>query len=176
MIWSASFCVEIRCQEKASEGGEFYCACKSYLKVWRIPTELKLSVIERNDNWSANKSKLSDVEPIIFVMLTPHTCQYSSVRIRADLNTLLEFSRGLNNSGFWDIRPCVPAKVDRNFGGTYGLHLHCRRAIQGRKQHEACGMYCCLAWLTLKPEDAAHVFLREVDWLSLDYTALYPWR
>jgi hypothetical protein len=30
------------------------------------------------------------------------------------------------------------------------------------------------AWLTLRPEDGRDMFLRNVDYFSLDYTALYP--
>jgi hypothetical protein len=25
---------------------------------------------------------------------------------------------------FWDVTPCSPLKVNRCFGGTYGLHFH----------------------------------------------------
>jgi hypothetical protein len=31
-----------------------------------------------------------------------------------------------------------------------------------------------LTWLTFNPEDGGDMFLRNVEWLSADYTALYP--
>jgi hypothetical protein len=33
---------------------------------------------------------------------------------------------------FWDITPCSPAKIIRDFGGIYGLHLQDRRVSQAR--------------------------------------------
>jgi hypothetical protein len=39
---------------------------------------------------------------------------------------------------FWDITPCSPLSVNRRFGGTYLLHLRCRKnklsKKPGRKQ------------------------------------------
>jgi hypothetical protein len=29
----------------------------------------------------------------------------------------------MKSTVFWDITPCSPLKVNRNFGGTYRLHL-----------------------------------------------------
>jgi hypothetical protein len=37
----------------------------------------------------------------------------------------------------WNIRPCSPLKVNRHFGGKYGLHLQSRRISQERNHYEA---------------------------------------
>jgi hypothetical protein len=39
----------------------------------------------------------------------------------------------------WDITPCSSLKVNRRFGGTYRLHLQCRRISQARNQREVGG-------------------------------------
>jgi hypothetical protein len=59
---------------------------------------------------------------------------------------------------FWDITPCCTLKVNRHFGRTCRLHLQCRRISQLRSKYEA---YIKQA-----------LFLRNIGWLSADYTAL----
>jgi hypothetical protein len=39
-------------------------------------------------------------------------------------------------SALSDITPYNPLKVNRRFGGTYRLHLHCWNVIRGRNQRE----------------------------------------
>jgi hypothetical protein len=41
---------------------------------------------------------------------------------------------------FCDITPCTLLKINRRFGGSYGLHLQDIRISQTRNQHEAGGM------------------------------------
>jgi hypothetical protein len=38
---------------------------------------------------------------------------------------------------FWDITPCSPLKVNRCSGGTYRLHLQCRRISRARIQRSS---------------------------------------
>jgi hypothetical protein len=49
---------------------------------------------------------------------------------------------------FCDRTPRSALKVDRRFGGTYRLHLHIRKIIQARTQHDAGNKQ---AWLILRP-------------------------
>jgi hypothetical protein len=70
---------------------------------------------------------------------------------------------------FWDITPCSPLKVNRRFGGTYRLHLESQIALLATCFHDS-----LLLGLFLDPEEEGDMFLRNVDWLSADYTALYP--
>jgi hypothetical protein len=66
---------------------------------------------------------------------------------------------------FWDITPCIPLKVNWRFGGTCRPHLHGRIIRRARNQRES-------RWLGLffDPEDGGDMFLRNVGWLSTDYT------
>jgi hypothetical protein len=75
----------------------------------------------------------------------------------------------------WDITPCSPLKVHKRFGGTYRLHL------QGWINQDAsvktallatCFHAGSLLGLFFYPEDGGDMFLRNVGWLSTDYTAL----
>jgi hypothetical protein len=74
-------------------------------------------------------------------------------------------------------------KVNRRFGVTYSLYLHCRIVIQARNQHEterkqSCN--CCLLRtgfllsLLFNPEDGHDMFLWNVGWLPPDCRAWYP--
>jgi hypothetical protein len=72
----------------------------------------------------------------------------------------------------WDITPCSSLRVKRRFGGTYRLHLQGRKISRRRNQRES-------RWqveLCFYPEDGGDMFLRNVSWLSTDYTASYPRR
>jgi hypothetical protein len=60
----------------------------------------------------------------------------------------------MNNTVFWDVTPCSPLKVNRRFGGTYRLLLQ-GRISRARYQLES---------------------RRQAEWLSTDYTELYPRR
>jgi hypothetical protein len=81
---------------------------------------------------------------------------------------------------FWGITPCSRLKVNWRFGGTYRRHLQRRRISRARNQHE--GKWQAephtnfLLGLFLDPDYGRDMFLRNVDWLSSDYTALYPKR
>jgi hypothetical protein len=72
----------------------------------------------------------------------------------------------MKSSIFWDITPCSPLKVNRSFGGTYRLHLQGRRISRARDQRES-------RWQAAlcNPENRGDMFLRNVAWLSTDYTA-----
>jgi hypothetical protein len=76
---------------------------------------------------------------------------------------------------FWDVTPCIPLKINWSFGGTWYLHLQDRRISQARNQREA-GNKQSSDLLFFNPEDGGYLFLRNVGWLSTDYTALYPRR
>jgi hypothetical protein len=69
----------------------------------------------------------------------------------------------MKSSTLWYITPCSPVNVNQR---------------QPRKQYnvELCLLSAScwfLAWITLQPEDGGDMFLRNVAWLSPDYTALY---
>jgi hypothetical protein len=42
----------------------------------------------------------------------------------------------IKNPVFWDITPCCPLKINRNFGEIFRLHLQDRRINQARNQYE----------------------------------------
>jgi hypothetical protein len=76
---------------------------------------------------------------------------------------------------FWVIISCILLKVNLRFGGIYPHYLQGRRISQVRKlQLATCFMLvsCCL----FGPEAGGDMFPRNFDWLSTDYTALYPRR
>jgi hypothetical protein len=84
---------------------------------------------------------------------------------------------------FWDTTPCSPLNVNRRFGGTYRLHLQGRKISSARNQRESRWQAELLslppAFLLIiffHPEDGGDMLLRNVGWLSTDYTALYPRR
>jgi hypothetical protein len=71
-----------------------------------------------------------------------------------------------NNFIFWDIKPCSPFKVNRRFGGNISP------PSSGRSK--ACHLPHDGFLLRLfDPEDGGTMFLRNIGWLSTDYTALY---
>jgi hypothetical protein len=76
---------------------------------------------------------------------------------------------------FWDIRRCSPL-VNRRFRGTYRLHLQGRRISQARNQRESMWQADPMLGLFFNPEDGGDIVLRNVGWLSTEYTALYPRR
>jgi hypothetical protein len=65
----------------------------------------------------------------------------------------------MKNSIFWVIEPCSPLKANRRFGERYCLHLQGRRARVKYQQRES--------------RYRGGIFLRNVGWLSMHYTALY---
>jgi hypothetical protein len=70
----------------------------------------------------------------------------------------------MRSSIFWDITPCSPLKVNRRLGITSRRHRQIRRRRQARNLHER-------RW-----QNGGDMFLRNVGWLSTDYTTLYPRR
>jgi hypothetical protein len=70
-----------------------------------------------------------------------------------------------------DITPCSPLKVNRRFGGTYRLYLLGRRINQARNQREAGSKQRAVSLLGLF-FDRSDVFLRNVGWVSTDYTVV----
>jgi hypothetical protein len=91
---------------------------------------------------------------------------------RTELNQTLEI--------FWDTT-CSRVKTNRRFEGKCRVHLQGWRLSQARNQHEA-GSACCLlhsgffVGLLFDPEDWGGMFIRNVGWLSTEYTASYPRR
>jgi hypothetical protein len=69
-----------------------------------------------------------------------------------------------------------PLNVNRRFGGTCRLHLKGRGIFQARNQSSALYMLHVgvLLVLVFEPDDGGDMFLRNVGWLSADYTSLYP--
>jgi hypothetical protein len=57
-----------------------------------------------------------------------------------------------------------PLKVNRRFGGTCRLRLTSRRINQARNEREA-------GCKQIRAEDGGDMFLRNVGWLSTDYTS-----
>jgi hypothetical protein len=75
-----------------------------------------------------------------------------------------------------DITPCSLWSVNRRFGGTYRLHLQCRKITWARNQHERCKAAFRLVSFSayfLDPEEGGDMLLRTVGWHSTGYTALY---
>jgi hypothetical protein len=95
-----------------------------------------------------------------------HILRYMDVEFE-DLITVI-----INNSIFWDTKLCSPLKVKRHFGGTCRLHLHTWTS-QARNQNSAC---CLLHADFFDPEGKGDLFLRNVGWLPMDDTSIYPRR
>jgi hypothetical protein len=86
-------------------------------------------------------------------------------------NTLMqEIMKGII---FWDMMPCSPLSCNRRFGGTYHLHLPCRRIIPARTSRQVASR---IIFQPENPEDGGDMFLRNVGSNSTDYTASYPRR
>jgi hypothetical protein len=76
----------------------------------------------------------------------------------------------MNNSLFWDIPPCSRLEVNRRFGRTYCIHLLRQRITQARNSVSHLLRAGFLLCLFFDPEDGSEVILRNVCWLSTDYT------
>jgi hypothetical protein len=80
---------------------------------------------------------------------------------------------------FWNVLPYSQLKIKRSFGETCRLHLQGRRICQSRNQGERVSIVLYLfhagflPGLLFDPEDVGDTFLRNVDWLSFNYTALH---
>jgi hypothetical protein len=74
----------------------------------------------------------------------------------------------MNSYIFWDITLCSPLKVNRRFGGTCHLHLQGRRII--RVLLNTCVILVSCMVRSPTWSWSRHV-LRNVGWLSKDYTA-----
>jgi hypothetical protein len=70
---------------------------------------------------------------------------------------------------FWDIPPCSLLKVNWRFGEICPFNLLGRRISEARNQR----VESCKQNISEDPEDGRDVFLRNVDWLSTDYTRRY---
>jgi hypothetical protein len=68
---------------------------------------------------------------------------------------------------FWDVAPYSPLKVNWCVGGTCHLHLQGRRTSRDWYRLHA-GLLLCLFF---RHEDGDDMFIRNVGWLSVDYTA-----
>jgi hypothetical protein len=103
------------------------------------------------------------------------------------------------SSVFWDISPCRSSKVNRRFGGTCCLHEAGSKLRKSRDIQKTGGNFLLLFpigspcvsepmgadelsrsslvfHLLFNHEDGGDMFLRNVGWLSKDYTTLYPKR
>jgi hypothetical protein len=65
---------------------------------------------------------------------------------------------------FWDISPCSPLKINRRFE----KHIASTFRVE-----EFCFYFRTLLGLFIDPEDGGDIFLRNIYWVSADYTALY---
>jgi hypothetical protein len=78
----------------------------------------------------------------------------------------------VENSVFWDITSCSLPKVNWRFGGICRLHLQGPRISRARKHVESSACFL----LGFDTECGGDMFLRNISWLSSDYTALYTRR
>jgi hypothetical protein len=78
----------------------------------------------------------------------------------------------MKSSISWDITPCSTMKLNCRFAGTCRLHLQDRKTSQSRKQHEP-GWHWFLQSLLFYLEDGGDMFLWNVGWFWVYYTALY---
>jgi hypothetical protein len=81
----------------------------------------------------------------------------------------------VKSSVFWDITLCSPLQVNQRFGGTCFLFLQGERISQARHQCEVGGKQT-FHDLFYNLKDGGNIFLENVGWLSVNYTALYPRR
>jgi hypothetical protein len=80
---------------------------------------------------------------------------------------------------FLKVMPCSPLKVNQRFGGTNRFYLRSRRISQIKDEHGTCSKRALLhigllLGLSFGSENWGNMFLRNVDWLSVDCMALYP--
>jgi hypothetical protein len=80
----------------------------------------------------------------------------------------------MKSTVFWGITLCNPLKANRRFGGTCRLHIQGRRISQARNQRDYLLHAGFLHGVFCDPEYGSDMFLRNVGWLSTDYTALCP--
>jgi hypothetical protein len=99
----------------------------------------------------------------------------------------------MKSSIFWDITPRSPLKINRHFEETYRIQLQgnggwsedfqirqtekiCKHetSVKASCQHSFQGGFFLCLFFNL--EDGGNMFLRNVGWLSMDNTALYPRR
>jgi hypothetical protein len=91
------------------------------------------------------------------------TVDYGSVRKQ----------RTQKNFIFWDKTPYSPVRVNRLFGGIYGLHLRGGKTSKERNQHEEEHVLIVSWFASVGGGDR---FLLNVGCLSPEYTALYSKR
>jgi hypothetical protein len=68
-----------------------------------------------------------------------------------------------------DITSCSPLKINRRFGKTYLLNLKYRKIISAHYLLDVAFLIVILGDL----KNRSNIFLRNVAWFSLEYTALY---
>jgi hypothetical protein len=102
---------------------------------------------------------------LLIIKCSPSSCHFLSLRSKYSFHScpgwLVHTSVGcevltavvMNSSVFWDITTCSPLKVS---------HLQGGRKSKASNQHEASSL------------NGGDMFLRNVGWLSTDYTALVP--
>jgi hypothetical protein len=108
-----------------------------------------------------------------------HNLSVKKINLRFEIFTAVV----VKSTTFWDKLPYSPLKVNRCFGGINHLHLQGRRIswrwAQPWKQVALlaiCFHAAFLLCLYFDLENGGDMFLRNVSWLSTDYTALYPRR
>jgi hypothetical protein len=82
----------------------------------------------------------------------------SLVNVRFEVLTLMV----MKSSVLWDISPCRPLKINRSFGGTFRLHLQCRRISQA-KLATCLMLVCCLSYPSIQKMEAACSFETSLD-------------
>jgi hypothetical protein len=75
---------------------------------------------------------------------------------------------------FWDIKPCSPVKVNRRFRDICHLQFQDRRVGQVALLAAGFMLVSYLVYSSTLKREA--MFLQNIGWLSLEYTALYPRR
>jgi hypothetical protein len=67
----------------------------------------------------------------------------------------------LKSTIFWDTTPCNQLKINRRFGGIYGLHLQGQKQ-QNRTLFSTCFQAGFLLGLFFNPEYGGNMYLRNV--------------
>lgn len=78
---------------------------------------------------------------------------------------------------FWHIRPCIPLKLNRHFGGIFPFLLQDQRVRTPTSNLRLIPAPCWfLHVLFFDHEDGDDIFIRNIVQIVTNYTALYPRR